>query len=138
MLELRKIVETNISTVNCQTHAYVAMNLLVKENVTGLPVLGDEGQVVGIVTEKDFLSLLVSHEDIDDKVVSDFMTRDVTSFDAGDSAVDLCDYFLERPIRMVPVTENGKYIGVVRRREIIYLILLLRGKIYTKHKGEKI
>ena len=62
------------------------------------------------------------------------MNYNVKYFSPDDSAVELCDYFMTHPIHVLPIVEDGEYVGVVRRRDIIFLILKIRGKIYRKTK----
>lgn len=134
MFPIKNIMETDISFVNAETHAYVAMNLMVKEKRISYPVVDENMHLVGIITERDFLRLLISGEDISDHTVSDYMTKDVTFFNVNDSAVDVCEVFMNTPILSVPVVEDEKLVGVVYRRDILYLILRIRGKILSKKR----
>ena len=135
MFEVSKIMERGFSFVNRETHIYVALNLLVKEVLPGLPVVDEQMRVIGIITEREVLRILVSEEVNDNQSVEDYMATDFRAFDATDSAVDVCDFFMSNPgCSMVPILEDGKFAGVIRHRDIIYLILHIRGKIYSKNR----
>jgi CBS-domain-containing membrane protein len=127
--------ETEVSTVHPETHIYVAMNLMVKEGISGLPVINVNQRLVGFLSEKEILQMLVSGESSDEQTVRNYMVDKVKTFKTDDSAVDVCEYFMNNPVHIAPVVnEDGEYAGVVRRRDIIFLILRLRGKIYRKKK----
>lgn len=136
MFELKTVMDDTASFVNRETHIYVAMNLLVKENLPGLPVINDNNHPVGVLADRALLKALTAEEITDNKTVADYMSLDFKVFDVDDSAVDVCEFFIKDPTcTMVLVTEKGSYVGVVSRRDILFLILKIRGKIYQKNKG---
>jgi acetoin utilization protein AcuB len=135
MFPLKSIMETDISVVNPETHIFVAMNLMVKDGLTGLAVVDVNEKLVGFLSEKEVLSMLISGAEADRQTVSDYMVTDIKRFRLEDSAVDVCDFFMNNPIHIVPIVdEENTYVGLVRRRDIIFLILRIRGKIYRKKK----
>ncbi len=134
MFEVYKIMDRNITPVNPETHIYVAMNLLVKEKVVGLPVVDREMNLLGLLTENDVLRMLLSRTQTDTHVVRDYMSKPKKTFSSKDSAVDVCEYFMNNQAQIVPVLSDRKYVGIVHRRDIIFLILRIRGKIFKKEK----
>ena len=54
------------------------------------------------------MSLLYEHQDFSNRVVSDFMTSEVISFEVTDNLIDLCDCFASHGIRRIPITDNGR------------------------------
>ena len=53
---------TNALTVTKDTPIYEAVEVMAKNNITGVPVVEDGMKLVGILTEKDVLSLFYAHE----------------------------------------------------------------------------
>lgn len=136
MFEAKTIMKTEVVTVKRQTPIYEAINLLVENDITGLPVVNDDMTLAGIVSEKDVLGLL-SHldalmvvPDLKDSVASveDFMTKDVVSFDKNDDLLDICECLIENSFRRVPITFGGKVVGIISRRDIVGFILEMRDK----------
>ncbi len=134
MFEAKTIMKTDVFTVKRQTPIYEAINLLVENDITGLPVVNDDMTLAGIVSEKDCLSLL-SHldalmviGDLKDSVASveDFMTKDVVSFDKNDDLLDICECLIDNSFRRVPITSGGKVVGIISRRDIVGFILKMR------------
>ena len=101
--------------------------MMALNNITGLPVVDDEGVLVGIVTEKDILVLLCNRlEDtgMDRAVgkVGEFMTRHVVCFQPEDSLSDIAECLSTNNFRRVPILDNGKLVGIISRRDVIRYI----------------
>lgn len=129
MFKAKTVMTTDILFVKRSTPIYEAMRILVDKNITGLPVVNDDMTLAGIFSEKDVLKLLY---DIKDKPgnVEDFMTKEICSFDAEDSLVDITESLIRNSFRRVPITSGGKLVGIISRKDIIKYILQLR------HRGE--
>ena len=76
--------------VKRQTPIYEAVDIIAKRNVTGLPIVDDYMNMVGIITEKDALELL-NNPKAEPAEVQEFMTEEVVSFNHDDSLFDICD-----------------------------------------------
>ncbi|MFC2140272.1 CBS domain-containing protein [Candidatus Auribacterota bacterium] len=128
MFKAKDSMRKKIVMLKEEIHIYEAMNRLVENQISGLPVVDNKENLVGILSEKDVLKLL-AHEKIDQHdTVAKYMTKEVKSFAPEDSVVDICDFFIENPIRRIPIVEKGKLVGVIARRDIICLILKLKGE----------
>jgi len=118
----RDIMTKGVITVSEDTPIYVAMQLLLADRVTGLPVLARDGTLVGIVTEKDMLTLL-SNDRIDHVTAGDLMTRDVISFSESDDLSVINDCLKKASFRRVPILSKGRLVGIVSRTDIMKAIL---------------
>ena len=127
MKKARDIMTKDVLTVSEDTPIYVAMQLLIADKVTGLPVLGTGGKLVGIITEKDMLALL-NNTRIDHVTVGDLMTRDVVSFKESDDITKINQCLKEKSFRRVPILSHGKLVGIVSRTDIMQTILRERRK----------
>ena len=129
MYSIKSIMTTNVISVRPETPIFEAMTLLTENKISGVPVVDDQLRVIGILSEKDVLEMLMD-KDLDiKKTVGDYMTRDVVCFTEEDSAIDICKFFIRTNIRRVPIVKDGKLIGVVSRRDIVELILEIRTKM---------
>ena len=126
MLKAKDIMTEDVISVKKETPIYEALELLGKNNITGIPVVKEDMILVGILSEKDVLSLFYSLEDDEEKTVDDFMTRPAIHFDENESLLDVCDCLKDNYFRRVPVTSEGRLVGVVSRKDIIDYILQLR------------
>lgn len=81
--------------------------------------------LVGIISEKDVVSLLYDMESLDSKKVRNYMTERAISFDIDDGLVDICDFFSKNLFRRVPITSKGKLVGIISVPDIIEYTLNL-------------
>ncbi|MGD9526243.1 CBS domain-containing protein [Pseudonocardia sp.] len=94
--------------------------LIAGRNIGALPVVDDEGHLVGIVSERDVVrrlhemgsALLAQH-------VSEIMTTEVTTCSPGDSVVDLARVMTERRFRHLPVVVDGELRGIVSIGDLV-------------------
>jgi CBS domain-containing protein len=113
----RDIAQYGVISINKNAPVYDAINLMVKHNITGLPVVDDTG-LRGIISEKDVLRLLYDTEFIGG-CVGDYMTTDVLTFDEEDDIVDICQCLMNNNFRRVPVLSRGKLVAIITRADLI-------------------
>lgn len=122
MDEVKKLMTRKIITVKKDTPIYDAIDILVENNITGLPVVDDGGHLAGILSEKDVLALLSDLGD-DSATVEKFMSTEITSFDENDDLIAICECLVNNPFRRVPILSDGKLAGIISRKDIIKFIL---------------
>jgi CBS domain-containing protein len=118
----RDVMKCGLLTIRPQTPIYEAMDILATKNITGLPVVDDYMNLVGIVSEKDMLRLLYDPKVKPGKTEA-FMTEDVISFNQNDSLLDICDCLMNNHFRRIPILNEGKIVGIISRADIIVYIL---------------
>ena len=122
MFETKTIMTTDLIVVKRQTPLSRVVEILVDNNITGLPVVNDDGTLAGIISEKDVLSLVYDSED-DSAKVEGFMTKDVVSFEQDEDLIAICECLVKNDFRRVPIVADGKLVGVISRKDIIKYIL---------------
>ena len=126
MLPVKDYMTTDVLTVGPRADIHEAILLMVEHNITGLPVVDREHHLVGIVSEKDVLQLLVNSED-KPGCVQDYMTTKVTAFREDDSLIDIAECFFNASFRRAPIlSADNKLVGVISRRDLIRTIIKLR------------
>lgn len=128
MLSVKTVMNTNVITVTEDTSIYEALRLLSEKRISGMPVVDNNNSVVGILSEKDVLRILLDDNVGSNNVVGDFMSHDVISFTEEDNAIDVCKFFIKSHVRRVPIVKDGKLVGIVSRRDIVNLILEYKSK----------
>ena len=128
-MSVTSIMTTNVISVMPDTPIYEALDLLAKHRISGLPVVDADENVVGILTEKDVLRILIDRKLGLLSTVEDYMSRNVISFSEEDSAIEICKFFIRSNIRRVPIVRDGRLVGIVSRADIITLILEAKNKI---------
>jgi len=96
---------------------------IVEKKISGAPVLDDQNHLVGMISEKDCLRLIVDQAyhnmPAETRRVSDYMTAKVQTLSLQTNIVEAAMEFLNSPIRRFPIVENGRLVGQVSRRHIL-------------------
>jgi len=102
------------------------IGLLLRWHISGLPVVDDEGNLVGLLTEHDILNFAFSG-DAADTTAEEAMNTEVTTFTADTEVEEIVNTFASQRIRRSPILEDGKVVGIVSRRDILREM----GRIYN-------
>ncbi|MFC1965018.1 HPP family protein [Chloroflexota bacterium] len=114
----REIMTANVITTKPDVLVISAIKALIKNHISGMPVVDDEGKLIGIITEHDIVNFMLSG-DAADTTVSDVMTKNVDTYDPDTPFEEIVSHFAAYRNRRVPVVENGKVVGIISRRDII-------------------
>jgi len=87
--------------------------------VSGLPVVDDEGHVIGVVTEFDILKVLRKGKEGLSAVAEDIMTKDPICLEADQRVSEAIELMAEHHIIRIPVVREGKLVGIVSRTDIL-------------------
>ena len=128
MVKAKDIMTEPVITVKKDTPMYEVAQLLSLNNISGIPVVDDDMNLQGVITEKDVLDLYHIMQYKEARTVSSSMSRDITVFNAEDDLDDICQCLKDNPFRRVPVTSEGKVVGIISRRDLILYMLKLRRK----------
>jgi len=133
MVKASTIMKTDVITVTKGEDIREAIRIMVLNNITGLPVVNDDGTVAGIITEKDVLKLLNSGPD-KGGAVEEFMTTNVVCFERDTSLVDIADCLMMNRFRRVPIVHRARLVGIISRKDIIRYISHLKQDNKTSPK----
>jgi CBS domain-containing protein len=112
------IMQCGLLTVNTHTPLPEAMDLIVKNHVTGLPVVDREMNLLGMITEKDIL-LHLCNPNATEKITQDIMTTDLVTFNPKDSINRICGCLIEYSFHRVPIVQHRRLLGVISRSDIL-------------------
>mgnify|MGYP005840999525 CR=1 FL=1 len=102
---------------------------IMNANNIGALVITENGKITGIFTERDLLKNIISDEfDINNSLVSDYMTRQLTSAPYDSSVYKLLDIFLGKRFRHILIERNGEYIGILSMGDVIKASLNQKSK----------
>jgi predicted transcriptional regulator len=118
MLTAGEIMTTNLVTVRPEASIEEAIEILLNQSISGLPVTDEDGRLVGVITE--FALLAVAYDKrVKNHTVSQHMTREVITVDIDDTVSRIADLCIVHRVRRVPVMQDGRLIGVIARRDVL-------------------
>ncbi|MCP4611483.1 MAG: CBS domain-containing protein [Planctomycetes bacterium] len=129
MIKVKDVMTRNVIYVKKDTPVIEAIQLMAKNDVTGVPVVEDDMTPAGVLSEQDVLRLLHTYRDEKDRTAGDFMSTPAIHFDMEEPLLDACfrlrDKLKKCSIRRVLVTSQGKVVGIISRSDILVCILNL-------------
>jgi CBS domain-containing protein len=123
----------NIITFKPDQPIQDVISIIIEKKIAGAPVLDEQHHLVGMISEKDCLRLIVdqayNNMPAETRKVSDYMTAKVQSLSPKTSIVEAAVEFANSPIRRFPIVENGMLIGQVSRRHILKAVQFLNSTL---------
>ncbi|MGY1700233.1 CBS domain-containing protein [Geodermatophilus sp. SYSU D00766] len=134
-MQTRDVMTRAVVVVGAHTTLRHAAEVMADRGFAALPVVDEDLRLVGIVAEADLLRSRI-HEDPrlhalrDDpgtpptpSRVDEVMTRDVRAVDVTADVGDVARLFVDAGLRSVPVTDGGRLVGIVSRRDLLRLLI---------------
>jgi CBS domain-containing protein len=120
---------TQVWTVEPHTSAAEALALMAEKDIGALVVL-DQGQIVGIVTERDFVrKIMIPGRSADDTRVDAIMTRRVLYIRVDQTVQDCMALMTDKHVRHLPVLDDGRLVAVLSIRDVVAHIISEQGFI---------
>jgi len=131
MVVAKDVMKSGLLTVRTSTPVYEAMEILATKNVTGLPVVDEYMNMLGIISEKDMLKLLYD-PNAKPGLVEEYMTAGVIGFEQSTSLFDICDCLINNSFRRVPILDGGKLVGIISRTDIMAYIMKNHSRFFSQ------
>jgi predicted transcriptional regulator len=134
MFKARDVMTTTVvTTVPTATMKEVA-ELLLRHRVSGVPVIDDDGVIIGVISEFDLLKVVYSPE-VETQLVSDHMSTHLLTVKEDEQLINVVDVFLTHPVRRLPVVRDGKMIGLISRHDLIRFVLMTRDRVSASQRA---
>lgn len=122
----------NLITFSPKQSVLEVMEQLVKYKISGGPVINENNELLGIISEGDCIKQLNESRyynmPMEDTFVDRFMVRDVETIDGNLSIFDAANKFLETKRRRFPILENGKLVGQISQKDVMKAALKLNSQ----------
>lgn len=129
---IENCMRNNPTTITADASVHEAIKLIQEHRISGLTVIDEQRHVLGVISELDCLKGVLGTVYNDGNAgvgtVADYMTKDVVSCSPGDDIVAVAQSMLEQRHRRRPVTKNGKLVGQLSCRNILWAIMEYAGK----------
>ena len=131
---VRDAMTTPPITVTERTTARAALKLLDEHRVSSMPVLDDDGRLVGVVSEADLVRDVLLHDQRSHMIppgvrdmpppreVADVMTSHPVTVTECDDLAEAVELLTTTNVKSVPVLREGRVVGVLSRRDVVHLL----------------
>ncbi|MBW3541585.1 MAG: CBS domain-containing protein [Planctomycetes bacterium] len=117
----RDIMVTRLVTLSPDMDAFEAINLLLRHEISGAPVVDAAGNLLGVFSEKDCMSVLVegAYQQLPSTRVSAFMGSALRTIDEDADLLSIAQIFLNTSYRRLPVVRGARLVGQISRRDVL-------------------
>jgi len=114
---ITEIMESDVVTVSDSASMEDAIRAMIENSVGGVPVIGPEGVVVGMITERDVVHIM--GESTSGKLVKDIMSKHVITAPPDMSIENAAKTMISSGFRRLPVVSNGLVCGIITSTDIM-------------------
>jgi len=154
-MRVKDVMTPKVISVRVDETVVNAARLMLQQQISGLPVVDKKGQLVGIVTEGDFLrrgelgtqrrrpkwlefllgpgKLAQEYVHASSKKIEDVMTPDPRTIGEDETVVDMME---RHRIKRVPVTRDGRLVGIVSRANLMHALASLARDVSPPAGGD--
>jgi CBS domain-containing protein len=121
----RDLMVRKLVTFRPEAPIHEAISQLLRNEISGGPVVGADGELLGLLSEFDCLKAVASGEFFEEDTayardtVADLMTTECHTVSPDMDLYAITSSFLTLGVRRLPVVENGRVIGQVSRRDVL-------------------
>ena len=122
-MTLRELLENKNYTIyfaKASDDLFDAVERMCQHKVGSLLIRSDDGDLLGIITERDILRFLSKRpSSLEGVLINDVMTRDLIVGTPDFSTDEAMSLMTEHRFRHLPVMENGKPVGIVSIGDLV-------------------
>ncbi len=121
---VRDYMATKLITITPEMEILRAACILTENKISGAPVVDQSGKLVGIITERDYLRVVLDagyYQNYGGQV-KNFMSKDVITVTPDESIMTIAKRFMDNAHRRYPVLENDQLVGQISRRDVMRVL----------------
>lgn len=126
---------TKLITFKAEDSLDHVISMLIKHKISGAPVVNDNYELVGIISETDCIKHISESKYYNmpsdtNNTVGINMVTDVDTIDKDMNIFDAAFKFISTHRRRFPVVENGKLIGQLSQKDVLKAALKVKGNTW--------
>jgi CBS domain-containing protein len=119
-LTVGQLMQDAVTQCTARTDAATIAHLMTHRNFGSLPVVEDDGTLVGIVTDYDLLQAMIDGRDLRKILATEIMSAYPVTVTEDQTLAQVADLFQDRYVTRVPVVRNKKLVGILARRDLLF------------------
>ncbi|MFV0572838.1 MAG: CBS domain-containing protein [Xanthomarina gelatinilytica] len=129
--KVRDVMSKDLITFKPEQSVEEVIDTLIRNKISGGPVVNDKNELVGVISEGDCLKQISESRyynmPMESDTVEKRMIKDVETIDGNMNVLDAANKFLESRRRRFPIVEDGKLIGQISQKDILKVAMELKG-----------
>jgi CBS domain-containing protein len=124
-LVARDIMVTKLVTLTPEMKLREAAKLLLKNCISGAPVVDADGELIGVFSEQDVMSALIDtvYEELPSTEVGSHMSRELYTIHEELDLLSIAQVFQSKGFRRLPVVRDQKLVGQISRRDVMAAVV---------------
>jgi CBS domain-containing protein len=122
MATIREYVKTSVVSLEATATAADAARVMTERGIGSVGVIED-GQLVGLVTERDLVGAVLAQGCNADEPIGEAMRRDVPFVSPHAAETEALALMRDHVTRHLLVADGGKVVGVISMRDLVQLML---------------
>jgi CBS domain-containing protein len=157
-MRVKDVMTPKVISVGVDETVVNAARLMLQHQISGLPVVDKKGELVGIVSEGDFLrrgelgtrrrrpkwlefllgpgKLAQEYVHASSKKIEDVMTPDPRTIDDDEALETVVDMMERHRIKRIPVTRDGRVVGIISRANLMHALASLARDVSPPAGGD--
>ena len=119
-LTVGQLMQDAVFTCSSRTDVLTVSRLMLQRNFGSLPVVEEDRTLVGLISEYDLLQAMIEGRDLRKVMVVEMMSTHPVTATEDMNLEEVANLFQDRYITRVPVVRNGKLVGVLARRDLVF------------------
>jgi tRNA nucleotidyltransferase (CCA-adding enzyme) len=118
VVTIREVMNPNVVFVRPETTVEETIEFLTQNHIGGSPVVNDNGELVGMVSELALIDVVFDHS-IRYAPVSRYMNSELQVVRPEETLARASQLFALYSFRRLPVVESGQLVGIITRRDLM-------------------
>ena len=125
-MKVAELMERDVKTVNDDVSVVEAILTMADAHVSGLPVLGARGRVLGALTTTDVLQAEAENRDLSETLVRDIMTPRPLMIGPDADVKEAAAQMLYAEVHRLFVELDGQLVGVISQSDVVRAVATSR------------
>jgi CBS domain-containing protein len=119
-LTVGQLMQDSVTSCTPRTDVSTIASLMTRRNFGSLPVVEQDGTLVGIVTDYDLLHAMIEGRDLRNIAAMGIMSTVPVTVTEDQTLAQVAELFQDRSLTRVPVVRNKKLVGILARRDLLF------------------
>ena len=117
----RDIMVTKLITLKPEMDVFQAIDLLLRNRISGAPVIDDNRMYLGVFSERCCMRVLTdaAYDGLPTTEITPYIDREARTIDEETDLLAIAQLFQDLNARRLPVLRDGELVGQISRRDVL-------------------